>query len=185
MRQRAHRPAPPYRAGDSVINGKPAYEAGAVPDDLLTLKQLEKLKRRYGPGQEPAAWLRYSLGGAPSTSSPSRDGSARPLAVAPLYSITETVPKRLCSPSQLAVLEAARGLRRVCDYCGRVAERNLKPGEPCSNCFRVSLTVTLLALPDRMITWPRARSIQCGEASPAFLAFITDENPHLTEPDER
>lgn len=30
---------------------------------LLTLKQLDRLHRKYAPGQEPAAWLRYILGG--------------------------------------------------------------------------------------------------------------------------
>jgi hypothetical protein len=134
MRQRAHRPTPPYCASDQFINGRPVYEAGAVPDGLLTLKQLDRQHRKYAPEQEPAAWLRYILGGTAPRLRPLRRGDARPRAIAPLYARADSLPKRSCSPKQLAVLKAARDQRRICDHCGEPGERALQPGEMCDDC---------------------------------------------------
>lgn len=127
MRQRAHHPVSEYGEDTHVIDGKPVYEPGAVPEGLLTLKQLDKERLKYGPDQEPAAWLRYIPGGT----LPARD---RPSRVAPLYARADSVAKRPCSPAQLAVLEAARDQQLVCDECGRAGERRLQPGQRCPTC---------------------------------------------------
>jgi len=134
MRQRAHRPAPPYCVSDAVINCRPVYEAGAVPEGLLTLKQLDKQGRKYAPEQEPAAWLRYILGGTAPRLVSLRQGQARPRAIAPLYDRADSLPKRSCSPEQLAVLRAARDQRKICDHCGETAERPLQPVQMCEDC---------------------------------------------------
>lgn len=134
MRQRAHRPARPYLVSDTVIDGKPVYDAGTVPDGLLTLTQLDNRRHRYGPGQEPAAWLRYIKGGTAPRLVSLRRGQTRPREIAPLYDLAESVPKRACSPRQLAVLAAARDQRKVCDYCGQTAQQPLRPEQMCDDC---------------------------------------------------
>ena len=131
MRPRAHRPALPYKVSDLVIGGKPVYEKWTFQNGLLTLHQLDELKRKYGPTQEPAAWLRYN------TRWTARGRKYWPVrAIAPLYALEDSVPKRPCSPKQLAVLEAARKQRCICDYCGQTVARLLRPEQMCPQCAK-------------------------------------------------
>lgn len=132
MRQLAHTPTGSYRIDDAVIDGKPVYERGEVPEGLLTLKQLDKQKRKYGPDQRPAAWLRYIRGGPPRPDT--GRGKTRPRAIAPLYDSYASPDKRPCSPAQDAVLKAARHQRRLCDECGKDTGKVLQPGEICPDC---------------------------------------------------
>lgn len=127
MRQRAHRPIEPYNMADPVINGKPVYKPGEVPEGLLTLKQLDKLPqpRKYAPDQEPAAWLRI-------VNHPYHQPAITTLTA--LYSIVDSIPKRTSSPAQLAVLKAARDQLRVCDYCGQKTQQQLLPEQICCEC---------------------------------------------------
>jgi hypothetical protein len=107
-----------------VIDGKPVYESGTVPEGLRTLKQLDEEGSKYAPDQKPAAWLRYILGGSAPRLVSLRRGQSRPLAIAPLYNLADSLPKRSCSPKQLSVLEAARDQRRICDHCGATRHTN-------------------------------------------------------------
>lgn len=108
---------------DPVIDRKPAYLAGEVPDGLLTLKQLHELHRNYAPDQEPAAWLKVVR----------RLRGKTPFWIAPLYALADSVPQRPTSPAQRAVLAAARDQLEICDYCGRKTNRPLQP-QICCKC---------------------------------------------------
>jgi hypothetical protein len=125
MRQQPHQPTEPYKMTDPVINGKPVYGRGEVPEGMLTLKQLGKLHRKYAPGQEPAAWLRL-------VNRPYHQPAITTLTA--LYDVADSAEKRANSPAQLAVLRAARDQLRICDSCGQTTKHQLLPEPICCAC---------------------------------------------------
>ena len=100
----------PPRADLTVLDptgerhGLPTYPWGHAPDGLFTRRQLRELGR--SPGHDPVAQL---LGG------PRGDGTA---AVAWLYDLTRTKPKRTVTAAVLASVQKALQARRTCPDCG-------------------------------------------------------------------
>jgi hypothetical protein len=125
VRQRPHRPTGPYNVTDSVINGKPVYGKGEVPEGLLTFKQLDQRGRKYAPGQENVAWLRLVNRPYHQPATPTHTA---------LYDLTASISKRGNSPAQQAGHKAMHSQHRICDYCGQKTIQHLLPEQICCEC---------------------------------------------------
>ncbi len=114
----------------SYQDGLPVYRFWDLPPGLFTPRQLRTMHGAVvGPGQQPRAFAYWRYYGATGTT--------------PVYELPGTLPKRQCSPAQLAALERARFVLHAwrCFDCGELSKTGAGPTDDsptgtCSRCIR-------------------------------------------------